>query len=100
MPVISLTVWGIGKLSQRSKPRYHYFQSFAPPKTDEEVRTVAQYQVKDPMLAISDQSGGKRTTVTIPVGLCFMILPRPLRPYSGWLACTGKGGTTQYRSMT
>ena len=31
MPVISLTVWGIGKLSQRSKPRYHYFQSFAPP---------------------------------------------------------------------
>lgn len=68
MPVISLTVWGIGKLSQRSKPRYHYFQSFAPPKTEEEVRTVAQYQVKDPMLAISDQSGGKRVTVTIPVG--------------------------------
>jgi len=100
MPVISLTVWGIGKLSQRSKPRYHYFQSFAPPKTDEEVRTVAQYQVKDPMLAISDQSGGKRTTVTIPVGLCFMILPHPPRLSSGWLAFTGRGGTTQYRSMT
>jgi hypothetical protein len=29
---------------------------------------VAQYQVKDPMSAISDQSKGKRVTVTIPVG--------------------------------
>jgi hypothetical protein len=68
IPVISITFWGVGKLSERSTPRYHYLQSFAPPKNEEEVRTVAQYQVKDPMLAISDQSGGKRDTVTIPVG--------------------------------
>ena len=69
IPVISITFWGVGKVSERSTPQYHYSQSFAPPKTEkEEVRTVAQYQVKDPMLAISDQSGGKRATVTIPVG--------------------------------
>jgi hypothetical protein len=67
IPVISITFWGVGKLSDRSTPRYHYLQSFAP-KTEEEVRKVAQYQVKDPMLAISDKSGGKRDTVTIPVG--------------------------------
>jgi len=29
---------------------------------------MAQYQVKDPMLAILDEPGGKRATVTIPVG--------------------------------
>ena len=66
--MISITFWGVGKLSERSTPRYHYLQSFAPPKNEKEVRTVAQYHVKDPMLAISDKSGGKRDTVTIPVG--------------------------------
>ena len=29
---------------------------------------MAQYQVKDPMLAILDQPEGQRVTVTIPVG--------------------------------
>ena len=41
---------------------------FRATETEEEVRTVAQYQVTAPMLAIFDQELGRREQVTIPVG--------------------------------
>ncbi|HXI43141.1 MAG TPA: hypothetical protein VNH18_34610 [Bryobacteraceae bacterium] len=69
MQVISITICRMGKLRwmrQSALPLLPGFRATEPEQ--KEVRTVAQYQVTAPMLAISDQEVGRKITVTIPVG--------------------------------
>ena len=68
MRVISITVWGAGRLKWMRQSALSSLPELRATQTEEEVRTVAQYQVTAPMLAIFDQVEGKRVTVTIPVG--------------------------------
>ena len=68
MRVISITVSEVGKLTWMPQPALPLLPELRATEPEEEVRTVAQYQVTAPMLAIFDQEVGRRVTVTIPVG--------------------------------
>ena len=68
MQVISITVWGACKLQWMPRSALPLLTELRATETEEEGRTVAQYQVTAPMLAIFDQEVGRRITVTIPVG--------------------------------
>jgi len=68
MQVISITICRVGKLQWMPRSALPLLTELRATETEEEVRTVAQYQVTAPMLAISDQEVGRRVQVTIPVG--------------------------------
>jgi hypothetical protein len=60
-------------------------------ETEKEVRTVAQYQVTAPILAILDEAVGKRTTVTIPVGAVLQDSTQPTTTLLGLVGVYWEG---------
>jgi hypothetical protein len=63
MGVISITVGALSTWGELCNRRYHTSRVLRAAET-EEVRTMPQYQVKAPMLAIFDDVVGKRPTVS------------------------------------
>lgn len=68
MRVISITLCGVGRLKWMPQSALPLVAELRATEPREEVRTVAQYRVTAPMLAVFDQEVGRRVTVTIPVG--------------------------------
>src|SRR5690242_8849309 len=68
MQVISITVCRTEKLQWIRQSELPLSWELSATEPEEEVRTVAQYQVTAPLLAVFDQEVGRRVTVTIPVG--------------------------------